>query len=183
MGSHCLQSGCRVPRGRADRNIVMTCHPNPPGGRVPRGRADRNVCEAGASDGVRMSRPARARGSKRSSHPHQNLTTKGRVPRGRADRNIRMPTHLRYHRMSRPARARGSKRQRKRAWSHDAESRPARARGSKLCRSAHRTGAGRRVPRGRADRNQDMLRRIKELEGRVPRGRADRNMRARRWRM
>ena len=144
-----------------------------------------------------MSRPARARGSKRGlGHPPTNeagrvprgradrngvghggeVAAAGRVPRGRADRNgsVAMITDAMV--VSRPARARGSKQQAQRLRRRRITSRPARARGSKPPDGTVYQVEACRVPRGRADRNRSKRHDVRRLGGRVPRGRADRNL-------
>ena len=133
---------CRVPRGRADRNEGFCNQAKAQESRVPRGRADRNTGSAPGRRGCRMSRPARARGSK----PDRPRCVSGTE-------------------RSRPARARGSKPRAVGCGDDGRMSRPARARGSKQFQPGRTCWSGRgRVPRGRADRNVDMARPSMERE-------------------
>ena len=122
----------RVPRGRADRNIIAASSASATSGRVPRGRADRNTDDKDKAMTFDTSRPARARGSKHGGSVRKDDTPGRRVPRGRADRNTLAAANTLGHRVASRAGARietGASCTAATA----AASRPARARGSKLC--------------------------------------------------
>ena len=102
--------GCRAtrssrsPRGSADRNYQYVYATNWPRRRSPRGSADRND----AAD-LRVSLPARERGSKPRHHARRSRRCRRRSPRGSADRNMPDGKGADRRRTSLPSRERGSK--------------------------------------------------------------------------